>query len=137
MSKFELLLKSAFTASHRLRLPTGGDEPLHEHDWRIEVCLEGDELDETGLLADFSVLQPKLREITEELRGTALNNLPAFSACNPSAELIAKRICDRFAPTLPDQVRVVKVRVWETDQCGAAYVPSPIRTKPLIAPDPE
>jgi 6-pyruvoyltetrahydropterin/6-carboxytetrahydropterin synthase len=123
MSRYELVLESEFSAAHRLRLDGGRLEPMHGHNWRVEVFLDAARLDSAGLVADFVVLQENLTRITQELHDTCLNDLPAFAACNPSTELIAKHICDRFAPMLPAGVQVAKVRVWETRQCAAAYLP--------------
>ena len=123
MAKYELLLRTEFTASHQLRMHDGELEPLHSHDWRVEVFLEGEELDAAGLVADFTVLQRDLTQITVDLRGRLLNESPAFTGRNPSTEVLAKYLHDRFAPMIPTNVRVTKIRVWETSDCAAAYIP--------------
>jgi 6-pyruvoyl-tetrahydropterin synthase len=89
----------------------------------VEVFLTGDELDADGLVADFSMLKDRLGQITGTLEGRRLDELPVFSGCNASTELIARHLCDRYRPTLPPAVRLVKVRVWETEDCAAAYHP--------------
>ncbi len=123
MPRYELLLESEFSAAHRLRMHDGTLEPLHGHNWRVEVHLEGRGLDSAGLVADFVVLQRNLTAVVGRLHDTCLNELPAFSECNPSTELVAKHLHDAFAPMLPMGVKVTKVRVWETRACAAAYVP--------------
>jgi 6-pyruvoyltetrahydropterin/6-carboxytetrahydropterin synthase len=123
VSHYELLLLGEFSAAHRLRMHDGNYESLHGHNWRVEVYIEGDKLDSAGLLADFTVLQPRLSEITRQLHDTYLNELPAFAKVNPSTEAVARHIHDRFAEGLPTSIRVAKVRVWETSGCAAAYVP--------------
>lgn len=123
MPSYEIVLEAEFSAAHRLKLHDGRWEPLHGHNWRAEVFLEGPALDSAGLLADFTVLQEELRRITGELHDTNLNEHPAFARTNPSTELVARHIHDRFAPGMPSGVKVTKVRVWETRQCAAAYRP--------------
>ncbi len=123
MSSYEVVLESEFSAAHRLRLDGGRWEPMHGHNWRVEVYLKASKLDAAGLVADFVVLQENLARVTQDLHDTCLNELPAFAASNPSTEMVAKHICDRFAPTLPQGVTVAKVRVWETHRCAAAYLP--------------
>jgi 6-pyruvoyltetrahydropterin/6-carboxytetrahydropterin synthase len=123
LSRFELLLRAEFSAAHQLRLLDGRLEPLHGHNWEVEVYIEGDRLDGIDVLADFTVLQPQLREITGSLHDSFLNDHPAFKTKNPSTELVAKFIHDQFAPKMPAAVRITKVRVWETRDCGAAYIP--------------
>lgn len=129
MGTYELLLRSEFSAAHRLCMHDGRYEPLHGHNWRVEAFLKSRKLDAAGLAADFIVLQRNLREITSRLHNTCLNDLPAFSADNPSAESVAKHLYDRYKPTLQPEVELVKMRVWETGDCAAAYVPPGIQTK--------
>lgn len=121
---YEILLLAEFSAAHRLRMADGSLEPLHGHNWKVEVSLRGARLDAIGLLADFTQLQPQLQRITAALHDTYLNELPAFAQKNPSTEHVARLIHDQFAPQLPPSVRVHRVRVWETSTCAAAYVPN-------------
>lgn len=123
MPKFELLLTGEFSAAHQLRLADGTTEPLHGHNWSVEVCLEGQKLDSIDVLADFTVLQPMLKTITDRLHDTFLNDHSSFANANPSTELVAKLIHDEFAPSIPPNVKITKVRVWETRTCAAAYIP--------------
>lgn len=123
MGSFELTLRSEFSAAHRLRLPDDSYEPLHGHNWQVEVDLAGLKLDPSGMLADFTIVQPALAAITAELHNRYLNELPAFASVNPSTEEVARLIHDRFAPKLPTSVVIRRVRVWETGHCAAAYLP--------------
>ena len=130
--KYEILLLAEFSAAHQLKMSDGALEPLHGHNWKVEVYLEGHKLDATGMLADFTVLHPALLEVTAALHNTNLNDLPVFSRCNPSTEHVAQYIYSRFVPKLPGTVWISKVRVWETSHCAAAYIPDPaLRTKPF------
>ncbi len=121
---YELLLRSEFEARHHLRMQDDTLEDPHDHDWHVEVYLEGRRLDGTDMLADFTVLQQKLSRIIGTFQDTRLNDLSPFSDRNPSAELVAAEICRRFEPQAPAGVRVTKVRVWETDRCAAAFIPA-------------
>ncbi len=123
MGAYELTIRSEFSATHRLRLHDGSYEPLHGHQWQVEVYLTGSELDAAGMLADFTVVQPALAAITAELHDRYLNELPAFTSESPSTERVARYIHDRLAPRLPKSAAIERVRVWETSQCAAAYVP--------------
>lgn len=122
MPSYELILRARFSAAHRIRLANGCWEPLHGHNWRVEVHLEGADLDDTGIVADFSVLQSNLREVVAPLNNSNLNDVPALADPGPSTERVAKYIYDRFRPILPDAVLLGRVRVWETDDCAAGYV---------------
>ncbi|HVP11326.1 MAG TPA: 6-carboxytetrahydropterin synthase [Phycisphaerae bacterium] len=135
MSKYELLIRTEFSAAHQLMMPDGGLEAVHSHNWRVEVFLEGGELNGASLLVDFTVLQRHLSQITGDLQDRLLNDVPAFAGRNPSTEKVAQYLHDRFAPVIPENVRVTKVRVWETLNCAAAYVPDAASADEQFGPD--
>jgi len=123
MPRYELLLESHFSAAHRLRMPDGSLEPLHGHNWKVEVYLEGPRLDGCDLLADFVELQRRLSTVVGGLHDTYLNELPAFANFNPSTERVAQHLHEALAPGLPPGVRIRMVRVWEAPGCAAAFLP--------------
>ena len=122
MGCYEILITDEFSAAHRLRMHDGTFEPLHGHNWRVEVTILGPELDSAGLLADFTELRPALQKVTGELHDSCLNDHSAFAEVNPSTELVARYIHDRLMPQIPPGARLAKVRVWETSNCAAAYI---------------
>ena len=118
---FELLVETDFAAAHFLREYEGRCENLHGHNWRVEVCLQAQQLDRLGMVMDFAEVKKVLRRILADLDHGCLNEIPAFEAANPTTENIAKYIYDSLAQELPDHVRLAKVSAWETDHCGASY----------------
>ena len=54
---FEICVEHTFAAAHSLRNYYGKCENLHGHNYRVQVGMEGPELDETGLLYDFAKLK--------------------------------------------------------------------------------
>lgn len=132
---WELVLRARFVAGHSLQTPDGVREPLHEHAWQVEVFLEGGALDSAGLVADFTELQRKLAEAIQPLDGARLNDLPALAGGSPSTERVAQYIYDRFRAAPPPSVRIVKVRVWETADCAAGFVPFSAEGDSTIEPD--
>ncbi len=123
MASYELRVRADFSASHQIRLPDGKMEPLHEHSWRVDLFVEGDTLDENGLLMDFADLNRRLTDITDGLNQSCLNGHAAFAAHCPTTERLARFIHDTLAPGLPEPIRITKVRVHETPDCAAAYLP--------------
>jgi 6-pyruvoyltetrahydropterin/6-carboxytetrahydropterin synthase len=119
---FEICVEHTFAAAHALRNYYGKCENLHGHNYRVQVGMEGADLDENGLLFDFTKLKKQLRETSAYLDHQNLNELAPFDTVNPSAENIARFICEDIQKKL-DSGRVAYVRVWETDTSYAIYRP--------------
>jgi 6-pyruvoyltetrahydropterin/6-carboxytetrahydropterin synthase len=119
---FEVCVEHTFAAAHSLRNYRGKCENLHGHNYRVQVSVEGRELDDTGLLLDFTELKRLLRQTSEYLDHQFINELKPFDVLNPSAENLAKFFHDEIQKNLP-AARVASVRVWETDTSCATYRP--------------
>lgn len=122
MLSYEILVEGEFAAAHQLRLYDGRNEPLHGHNWKVEVYLAGPKLDSIGVLADFTVVRRRLNETLQQLHDRFLNDLPEFRDRNPSAEVVASHIYEAMSAGLPAGVRVSRVRVWEAPGCAAAVI---------------
>ena len=119
---YELKIVTDFSAAHRLDNFYGKCESLHGHNWKVEVFLAGDRLDEAGLVRDFGVVKAKAREVLAELDHQYLNELPAFRQQNPSSENLARYLFERLGVALNNgSVRVSRVSVWESDNSCASY----------------
>ena len=125
---YEVSVEAGFAAAHQLRNYRGKCENLHGHNYKVQVTVEGEELNHIGLLADFTELKAALREITEFLDHKFLNELEPFTEINPSAENVAWYICDRLQKSLDSgssevAIQIAAVKVWETDTSTATYRP--------------
>lgn len=119
---FELTVNIHFDAAHFLRGYQGKCAQIHGHTWRVQVKVRGQQLDQIGMLIDFSLLKSKLREITDDFDHVLLNDLDCFSQVNPTAECISKYIFDRYCESLRKyNVQVCYVQVWESSGAAAAY----------------
>ena len=90
---FEVRVTADFAAAHFLRDYNGKCENLHGHNYKVYAHVRGPELNEGGMLLDFSKLKAALREVCRQLDHTNLNDLEVFDQ-NPSAERIAMYIYD-------------------------------------------
>ncbi len=101
---FTLTLHARFAASHALVF-RGVLEPLHWHDWRVEVEVGGPGLDSDGVVADFHALETEIGAVLGPLQNANLNQVPPFGASqvgggskgavpdlNPSAEHVCRHI---------------------------------------------
>jgi 6-pyruvoyltetrahydropterin/6-carboxytetrahydropterin synthase len=124
---FEVSIEHTFAAGHALRHYKGKFENVHGHNYRVQVVIRGDKLDDAGLLADFVELKRLLRDISEPLDHVFLNDIEPFTTLNPSAENIALYICEKMQQGLTQRnpVEVAEVKVWETEKQSATYRPGP------------
>lgn len=119
---FQLMVTGRFAAAHSLRNFKGRCESLHGHNWRVEVVVEGSQLNEAGLVMDFGDLKKIMNQVMDKLDHRHLNEIPPFDQLNPSSELIAKYLYEQIAPALPAGVRPVSVAAWESEDSKATYM---------------
>ena len=125
---FEVSVEQVFAAGHALRNYYGKTETVHGHNFKLEVVVEGDHLDSTGLLVDFIALKRIINDAVMRLDHQFINDIPPFDELNPSAENLARYFCDEIQSALPQSstdvpVRVARVKVWEMDGAAATYRP--------------
>ena len=118
---FEITTTRKFCASHRLRLYDGSLEPLHGHNWRVQVRVTAEKLDAIGVVMDFHELERAVDLVIGPLHNRHLNEVPPFDRINPSAENVAVHIGTTLS--LPAGVLLLSTEVWETDENSAGYRP--------------
>ncbi len=110
---FELVVEKTFAAAHYLRNYDGPCERLHGHNYRVQVFVTGDRLNDSGLLEDFGDIKKALNTVLERMDHYHLNDLPEFADLSPSAENIARVIGDALARHLLERGRIDRVQVWK------------------------
>jgi len=120
---FEVSVEETFAAGHALRGYRGKCENVHGHNYRVQLTIEGHELDNIGLLVDFVEVKRLIRGVVERLDHRFINDLPPFDILNPSAENLAKYFYEEINEQLPPPVRLGQVKIWETDITSATYRP--------------
>ena len=121
----KLKLKHHFDAAHRLDGYSGKCSNLHGHRWEVEVSIEGDIDEKTGMLMDFT----QIKKIIDELDHKALlrdcaENTNLINVLNemkieikvfnfkPTAENIAIYLKTQIKEILINSI--VEVSVWES-----------------------
>jgi 6-pyruvoyltetrahydropterin/6-carboxytetrahydropterin synthase len=118
---FVITTTQQFPASHQLRLYDGSMETLHEHLWGVKVTVSRQALDSIGVVMDFHELERLLGRIITPWSNRSLNTAAEFSEHNPSAEVVAWQIARQLS--LPAEVKLVSVEVWETPENSAVFYP--------------
>jgi 6-pyruvoyltetrahydropterin/6-carboxytetrahydropterin synthase len=120
---FELKVVTSFAAAHQLAMVGRKCENLHGHNWKIEVYVTGENLDDGGVLIDFGEVKQHLAEIMEGLDHRFLNELETFGDCPPSSENIARHIALALQGRLVKPgVRISRVSAWESDTSCATFI---------------
>jgi len=129
---YELKVQTHFAAAHQLRMVADKCENLHGHNWKIEVCVQGEKLNEAGILIDFGEIKRYVADIMKVLDHKFLNELDIFPDGNPSSESIARYIADTLQDRIDDPaIAISRVTAWESDNASATYLPqTPKKDRP-------
>jgi 6-pyruvoyltetrahydropterin/6-carboxytetrahydropterin synthase len=120
---FRLAVSRDFVAQHFL---IGGDwgaeNDRHSHHYRVEICLEGSELDQHGYLVDIVEVETALDDLVGRFRDTTLNDLPEFEGRNPSVERFAYLFAHAFSERIPaPNIAAITATLWENQIAWASY----------------
>jgi 6-pyruvoyltetrahydropterin/6-carboxytetrahydropterin synthase len=120
---FELMVETHFSSAHQLRGYKGECEKLHGHNWKVQVYVLAERLNEIELAMDFHELKGLTEEVVSQLDHGFLNDIFPFTEKNPSSENIAKWIYDSLKKKLGDgeDVNLSAVTIWESETCSATY----------------
>ena len=121
---YELKVITNFSAAHQLKDFEGACEDLHGHNWKIEVYVTSETLNEAGIVMDFRVLKAHVKTVMADLDHKFLNDLEAFKDQNPSSENIARYVAEQLSLSLDDpEIKVSRVTAWESETSCATYFP--------------
>ena len=119
---YELTVEVGFSAAHQLRGYKGNCENMHGHNWRVQINISADRLNDIDIAMDFREIKQIAREVISPLDHAFLNEVFPFTEKNPSSENIAKWIYDSMKKRInEDDLRVAGVSVWESDSASASY----------------
>jgi 6-pyruvoyltetrahydropterin/6-carboxytetrahydropterin synthase len=119
---FELMIETTFSAAHQLRGYMGKCEQLHGHNWKVQVHVSAERLNEIDIAIDFHDLKRMTHEAISSLDHAFLNDVFPFTEKNPSSENVAKWIFDSLKKKVNSEyVHLSAVTVWESDTCSATY----------------
>jgi 6-pyruvoyltetrahydropterin/6-carboxytetrahydropterin synthase len=120
-----------FDASHRLLHYQGKCAHLHGHRWKVEVCIEGETGEESGILIDYNMIRTIIERYDHQV---ILNAADPMVPCieqfqrvcttlgDPTSELLASIIRDLLETECRRTGRDIQVnfvRVWESPTCYA------------------
>ncbi len=125
---YRIVKEIGFAAGHFIRGHAGECRHPHGHNYRLRLHLEAGELDPLGMVADFADVKTMLEEVVAPLDHRMINEVPPFTECNTTAELIAEHVfreVERRLGGAHGRVRVARVEVWENDTSCAVFEVGP------------
>jgi 6-pyruvoyltetrahydropterin/6-carboxytetrahydropterin synthase len=115
---------SSVTVRALHQMPVEGPEgELHAHDYRIDVVVGREALDERGMVCDLDALRAALRGIAGRIDGKDLEEIRPPEAEAVTVEVLARWAHQELVPALRQAGGdTLAVRVWETDSDFGGYV---------------
>ena len=82
---YEVIVEQTFAAAHALRNYHGSCEKTHGHNFKVQVTVLGETVDQAGMLVDFLDLKRHMDQVVMRLDHTFLNEIEPFTTVSPSA----------------------------------------------------
>ena len=118
----EVGLSRRVRAFHIMPGLPGPEGQLHDHDYRVEIVVEREQLDRRSMVCDLDVLEAALTELTTWLEGRDLEEIRPAGAEAVTVEVFARWVHDRLSPAVAAAGgEALAVRVWETAVAFGGY----------------
>lgn len=120
---FILKVVTDFSSAHSLRNYPGKCAKFHGHNWDIEVSVCSNILNKVGMVIDFKEIKQKVKQVTQKLDHSYLNEVSPFDKINPTAENIAKYIFEEVKELIENEnIKLKQVSIWENKDSCATYI---------------
>src|ERR1700727_921911 len=97
----EVGLSRGVRAFHIMPGLPGPEGQLHDHDYRIEIVVDREQLDDRGMVCDLDVLEAALTELTNRVDGRNLEEIRPAEAEEVTVEVFARWVHDTLSPVVP------------------------------------
>ena len=125
---FEVGASRPLRALHRLPWGTPDEREPHAHDYRIDVVVERDGLDERGVVCDLDILGEALDAVVARLQNHDLDEVLHADERGVTVELLARWLHGELAEAVAEAGGdALAVRVWEAPDAFGGYR-GPIRS---------
>jgi 6-pyruvoyltetrahydropterin/6-carboxytetrahydropterin synthase len=119
---FEVGASKPLRALHRLPWGTEAERQPHEHEYRIEVVVEREGLNELGVVCDLDVLRAGLDDVLGRLEGRDLDEIRPEDAEGVTVELLARWLHGALADVVAGEGgETLAIRVWEAPDAFGGY----------------
>ena len=119
---YEVGLSRNVRAFHVMPGLPGPEGQLHDHDYRIEIVVSRDQLDDRAMVCDLDVLEEALTGLTERIEGRNLEEIRPADAEAVTVEVFARWVHDTLSAAIgAGGGATLAVRIWETPVAFGGY----------------
>jgi 6-pyruvoyltetrahydropterin/6-carboxytetrahydropterin synthase len=119
---YEVGLTRAVRAFHVMPGLPGPEGQLHHHDYRIEIVVDREQLDDRAMVCDLDMLEAAVTKLMERIEGRNLEEIRPADAEAVTVEVFARWVHDTLAPAVATPGgETLSVRVWETPVAFGGY----------------
>lgn len=119
---YEVGLSRNVRAFHVMPGLPGPEGQLHDHDYRIEIVVSRDQLDDRAMVCDLDVLEEALTRLTERVEGRNLEEIRPADAEAVTVEVFARWAHDTLSAAIAAaDGATLAVRIWETPVAFGGY----------------
>lgn len=119
---YEVGLTREVRAFHIMPGLPGPEGQLHHHDYRIEVVVDREQLDDRGMVCDLDMLEAAMTKLTGRIEGRNLEEIRPAEAEAVTVEVFARWVHDTLSPAIASAgADTLAVRVWETPVAFGGY----------------
>jgi 6-pyruvoyltetrahydropterin/6-carboxytetrahydropterin synthase len=120
---YQLMIETSFASAHQLRGYKGKCENLHGHNWKVQVSVKAEKLNDIDIAIDFHDLKKITNNVVSSLDHKYLNDIFPFTEKNPSSENVARWIFESLKEKLSSygNIKISTVTVWESETASATY----------------
>jgi len=119
---YEVGLSRSVRAFHIMPGLPGPEGQLHDHDYRIEIVVSREQLDQRAMVVDLDVLEAAMTELTGRIDGRNLEEIRPAAAEAVTVEVFARWVHDTLSPAVAaGGGDSLAVRVWETPAAFGGY----------------
>jgi 6-pyruvoyltetrahydropterin/6-carboxytetrahydropterin synthase len=119
---YEVGLSRSVRAFHIMPGLPGPEGQLHDHDYRIEIVVSREQLDERAMVVDLDVLEAAITKLTGRIEGRNLEEIRPARAEAVTVEVFARWVHDTLSPAVAEGGGdTLAVRVWETSAAFGGY----------------
>jgi 6-pyruvoyltetrahydropterin/6-carboxytetrahydropterin synthase len=119
---YEVGLSRNVRAFHVMPGLPGPEGQLHDHDYRIEIVVSRDQLDNRAMVCDLDVLEEALTRLTERIEGRNLEEIRPADAEAVTVEVFARWVHDTLSAAVAvGDGATLAVRIWENPVAFGGY----------------